>query len=218
MTRPLTSIPTSGPTCISHLLQRCHFPPGHLTSNVCRKISTCSPIGMDFPVVLTHPKAGEPIVSIGKHSAVYPLGAPANSQKSVPSLRFGDCEMVVEEGQAWVVVGASGVGKDVLLQVCRNHSYCRQLVFIITSPLSLGATIFARSYKDPPVPTSARRPLSILDPPTHSAGPIQIRLPGFILAPTQISNRFPGLFCTVRCGARRRQTNLTRNSLSGASR
>ena len=212
VTRPLTSIPTSGPTCIFHLLQRCHFPPGHLTSNVCRKISTCSPIGMDFPVVLTHPKAGDPIVSIGRHSAVYPLGAPANSRKSSPSLRFEDCEMVVEEGQAWVVVGTSGAGKDILLQVGRSHRCCYQLVFILTLPFSIslpGAAVFARSYKDPPVPTSTRWPLSILDPPTYSARPIQIRLPSFILAPTQISNRFPGLFCTVRRGSGRRQTNVT---------
>jgi len=75
---------------------------------------------MDFPAGLSHPKAEEPIVNIGRNSAVYPLGAAASSQRSIPSLRFEDCEMVVEEGQAWVVVGASGAGKDVLLQVSRS--------------------------------------------------------------------------------------------------
>lgn len=77
---------------------------------------------MDFPAGLSHPNAEEPIINIGRSSAVYPLGASANPQRSVPSLRFEDCEMVVEEGQAWVVVGTSGAGKDVLLQVGR--SYC----------------------------------------------------------------------------------------------
>ena len=121
--RTLTSISTSGSTCISHLLQCCSFPPGHLTNDVRRRISTCSFAGMDFPTGLTHPKTGKPVISIGKNSAVYPLGAPANSQRSTPSLRFEDCGMVVEEGQAWVVVGTSGAGKDVLLQVSRS---CRR--------------------------------------------------------------------------------------------
>jgi len=122
VTRTLTPIPTSGPTCISRLLQRYPLSPGHLTSNVCRKISVFPPTGMDFPAGLSHPKAEVPIVNIEKNSAVYPLGASASSRRSTPSLRFEDCEMVVEEGQAWVVVGTSGAGKDVLLQVS-SRSY-----------------------------------------------------------------------------------------------
>jgi ABC-type glutathione transport system ATPase component len=79
---------------------------------------------MDFPAGLSHSKAEEPIVNIGRNSAVYPLGASASSQRSTPSLRFEDCEMVVEEAQAWVVVGTSGAGKDALLQVSRSyHGY-----------------------------------------------------------------------------------------------
>ena len=120
MTRTLTSVPTCSSTCISHLLQRYSLSHGRLTSNVYRRVSTRSPAGMDFPVGLSHPKAEEPIVNIGRNSAVYPLGASASSQRSVPNLRFEDCEMVVEEGQAWVVVGTSGAGKDVLLQVSRS--------------------------------------------------------------------------------------------------
>jgi len=117
MARALTSIPT----CTSHLLQRCLLAPGNLTSNVHRRISVCSPVGVDFPAGLSHPKAEEPIVNIGKNSAVYPLGASASSRRSTPSLLFEDCEMVVKEGQAWVVVGTSGAGKDVLLQVGRSY-------------------------------------------------------------------------------------------------
>jgi len=78
---------------------------------------------MDFPAGLSHPKAEEPIVNIGRNSAVYPLGASANPQKSTPSLRFEDCGMVVEKGQTWAVVGTSGAGKDVLLQVSRSSCY-----------------------------------------------------------------------------------------------
>ncbi|KAF9650289.1 P-loop containing nucleoside triphosphate hydrolase protein [Thelephora ganbajun] len=77
---------------------------------------------MDFLVGLSHPKAEQPIVNIGRNSAVYPLGASASSQRSIPSLRFEDCDMVVEEGQAWVVVGTSGAGKDVLLQSLLGHT------------------------------------------------------------------------------------------------
>lgn len=120
MTRTLTSVPTCSSTCISHLLQRYSLSHGRLTSNVYRRVSTRSPAGMDFPVGLSHPKAEEPIVNICRNSAVYPLGASASSQRSIPNLRFEDCEMVVEEGQAWVVVGTSGAGKDVLLQVSRS--------------------------------------------------------------------------------------------------
>ena len=121
VTRGLTSIPTSGSACVSHLLRRPYLSPGHLTSNVCTRISTCSPAGMDFPAGLTHPEAEVPIVNISRNSAVYPLGASANS---IPSLRFEDCGMVVEEGQVWVVVGTSGAGKNVLLQVSIGQSYC----------------------------------------------------------------------------------------------
>ena len=78
---------------------------------------------MDFPAAVRHPKAEEPIVNIGRNSAVYPLGASASSQRSTPSLLFEDCEMVVEEGQAWAVVGTSGAGKDALLQVSGNPHY-----------------------------------------------------------------------------------------------
>jgi len=123
VTRTLTSVPTCGSTCISYLLQRYSLSHGRLTSNICRRISTRSPTGMDFPAGLSHPKAKVPIVNIGSNSAVYPLGAAASSQRSIPSLRFEDCEMVVEEGQAWVVVGTSGAGKDVLLQVCGSYHY-----------------------------------------------------------------------------------------------
>lgn len=72
---------------------------------------------MDFPDGLTRPKAKEPIVNFGKNSAIYPLGAAVNSHKSNPSLYFEDCGMVIEEGQAWVVVGTGGAGKDALFQV-----------------------------------------------------------------------------------------------------
>lgn len=123
VTRTLTSVPSSGSTCISHLFQCCSLPLGLLTSNVRRRISTSSPASMCSPAGMSHPKAVSPIVNIGMNSAVYPLGASANSQRSTPSLRFEDCEMVVEEGQAWVVVGTSGAGKDVLLQVSRS-SHC----------------------------------------------------------------------------------------------
>lgn len=78
---------------------------------------------MNFPTGLSHPKVEESIVNIGKNSAVYPLGASASSQRSIPNLRFEDCEMVVEEGQAWVVVGTSGAGKDVLLQASKSYHY-----------------------------------------------------------------------------------------------
>jgi ABC-type glutathione transport system ATPase component len=78
---------------------------------------------MDFPAGLAHSKAREPIVNIGINSAIYPLGAAVNSQRSNPSLRLEGCGMVVEEGQAWVVVGTSGVGKDVLFQVSRSYQY-----------------------------------------------------------------------------------------------
>ena len=78
---------------------------------------------MDFPGGVRHPKAEVPIVNIGRNSAVHLLGASPSLQRSTPSLRFEDCEMVVEEDQAWVVVGTSGAGKDVLLQVSRS-SHC----------------------------------------------------------------------------------------------
>ena len=79
---------------------------------------------MDFPAGLTHPKSTDSIVNIGRNSAIYPLGAAVNSLGSNPSLRFEDCGMVVEEGQAWAVVGTGGAGKDVLLQVSRSYR-CR---------------------------------------------------------------------------------------------
>lgn len=122
VTKTLNSIPTSGSTCISHL-QHCSLSLGRLTSNVSRSFSTRSPAGMCFPAGVSHPKAVEPIVNIGMNSAVYPLGASANSQRSTPSLCFEDCGMVIEEGQAWVVVGTSGAGKDVLLQVGKRPHY-----------------------------------------------------------------------------------------------
>lgn len=78
---------------------------------------------MDFPAGLTHSKVAESIVNIGRNSAVYPLGAAVNSQKSNPGLRFKDCGMVVEEDQAWVVIGTGGAGKDMLFQVRRNYYY-----------------------------------------------------------------------------------------------
>jgi ABC-type glutathione transport system ATPase component len=121
VTRTLTSTQTSGSRCTSRLLQRCYLSPGYLTSNVRRRVSTCSSAGMDFPAGLRHPQAEEPIVNVGRNSAVYPLGASASPQRTTPSLRFEDCEMVVEEGQAWVVVGTSGAGKDVLLQVSGKY-------------------------------------------------------------------------------------------------
>ena len=221
VTRTLASIPTSSSTCIFRLLQRYSSSPNHLTNNVCRKISTLSSVGMDFPAGLSHPKAGEPIVNIGRNSAVYPLGVPASSQRSIPSLRFESCEMVVEEGQAWVVVGTSGAGKDVLLQVSSSRHYgCRatlNLVLVFLLSLS-GTTVITRSYQDPPVPSSTRRPLSILDPPTHSTRSLQIRLPRLLLAQTQVPNRFLGLLRAIRRGVGRRQTNVTRNPLSGIGR
>ena len=61
------------------------------------------------------------MVNIGRNSAIYPLGAAVNSQRTNPSLHFKDCGMVVEEGQAWVVVGTGGAGKDVLFQVSNSY-------------------------------------------------------------------------------------------------
>ena len=203
MSRTLTSVPTFGSTCISHLLQRCYLPPDRLTSNVCRRFSIWSPAGMDFPAGLSHPKAEEPIVNIGKNSAVYPLGASANSQRSTPSLRFEDCEMVAEDGQAWVVVATSGAGKDILLQVSRNY-HCSCQAALISVLLSMhpppAVVVAARSYQDPPVPSSTRRPLPIFDPPAYTARPLQIRLPRLLLTPTQVPNRVHGLLGAIRRG------------------
>ena len=209
MTRTLTSIPASGSTCISRLLQHCSFAPDYLTTNVRRKISTRSPTGMDFPAGVRHPRAEDPIVNIGRNSVVHPLGVSASPQKSTPSLRFEDCEMVVEEGQAWVVVGTSGAGKDVLLRVSRSSHYGRQvaLTFVLFS-LS-GAVVVTRTYQDPPDPSSTRRSLPIFVSPTHSARSIQIRLPRLLLTPTQVPNWVFGLLGAIRRGLGRRQTNVT---------
>ena len=71
---------------------------------------------MDFLAGLNHLKVYELMVNIGRGVVVHPLGALANL-----SLWFKDCGMVVEEGQSWVVVGTSGAGRDLLLQVGTNH-------------------------------------------------------------------------------------------------
>lgn len=203
MTRTLTSVPTSSSTCISHLLRCCSLSRDRLTNNVYRRLSTRSPAGMDFPVGLSHLVAEEPVVNIGRGSAVYPLGASASSQRSVPSLRFEDCEMVVEEGQAWVVVGTSGVGKDVLLQVGRSyrHGCFVVLTSVLPPPLSpRGTVVVAGPYQDSPVPASTGRPIPFLDPPTHSIGLLQTRLACLLLTPTKVPDRFCRLLGTVRRG------------------
>jgi len=81
------SIPKSGPTCTSRPLQCCPLSPGHLTNNVCRRSSVFSPAGMDLPAGLSHPKAEEPMLNIGRNSAVYPLGT-SSSQRSTPSMLY----------------------------------------------------------------------------------------------------------------------------------
>ena len=144
MTRALTPVPASGSTCISYFLQRYSLSHGRLTSNIYRSVSTRSPAGMDFPAGLSHPKAEESIVNIEKNSAVYPLGVSASSQRSIPSLRFENCEMAVEEGQAWVVVGTSGAGKDVLLQVCRSYHYSCLVPLTLILPFLLSALDYSR--------------------------------------------------------------------------
>jgi len=213
VTRALTSIPASGSTistCIFRL-QRRSFVLDCLTTNVRRRISTCSHTGMDFPAGVRHPKAEDPIVNIGRNSTVHPLGAPASTQRSTPVLRFEDCEMVVEEGQAWVVVGTSGAGKDILLQASKSSHYDRYVT--LTSDLlfllSVWTLVVTRSYQDPPVPSSTWWPLPILDPPAYSARSIQIRLPRLFLTPTQVPNRFLGLLGAVRCSLGRRQADVT---------
>lgn len=201
-------------TCISHLRRRRLFL-GRLTSDTPRRISACLVSGMDFPAGLTHPKAEEPIVSIGKNSVVYPLGVSTNSRKSTPSLRFEDCGMVVEEGQAWVVVGTSGAGKDVLLQVSQlqfGNTFSYAIV------LAFSAIVIAGSDEDPPVSPPSRWPLSVLNSPTCPTRPIQIRLPRFLFPPTKVSDWFLGLLSTIWGGVGRRQTDVTRDTLPGISR
>ena len=203
MTRTSTLVPTSSSTCISRLLQCCSLSRDRLTNHVYRRVSTQSLIGMDFPAGLSHPKAGEPMVNIGRSSAVYPLGAYASSQRSVPTLRFEDCEMVVEEGQAWVVVGTSGAGKDVLLQVGESSSYgCfAVLTFVLPSLLSLcGTAVVVGPYQDSPVPASTGRLIPFLNPPTHSARPLQTCLPCLFLTSTKVPGWLCGLLGTVRRG------------------
>ena len=145
-------------------------------------------LGVVFPPGLSHPRVGEPITNIGRGSAVHPLGASANSRKSTPSLRFEDCEMVVEDGQSWVVVGTSGAGKDVLLQV--GTRYCDGQAALTSLPSFSGAAVVVRSYQNPPFPSSARRSFSLPDPPTHPARSLQTRLTRILLTPTQVPNRF----------------------------
>jgi hypothetical protein len=80
--------------------------------------------------------------------------------------------MVVKEGQAWVVVGTSGAGKDVLLQVGGSrHCNCFEvLTFVLASLLPLrGTAVAVGPYQDPSVPASTGRLISFLDPPTHPA-------------------------------------------------
>jgi len=153
--------------------------------NARRRLSTRSPTGMDFPAGLNRPKADEPMVNIGRGSAVHPLGTAANSRKSTPSIWFENCDMVVEEGQSWVVVGTSGAGKDLLLQVGAK-SYNGQAALTLSLP---GAAVVARSHQNPPFPSSARRSFSILDPPSYPARSLQIRLPRLVLTPTKVPNR-----------------------------
>lgn len=66
-----------------------------------------------FPVQERKPPASEAIVSIGSAS-VYPLGS-SSTKGSAPLLR--EFQLVINEGEAWAVVGTSGAGKDALLQV-----------------------------------------------------------------------------------------------------
>ena len=66
--------------------------------------------------------------------------------------------MVVEEGQAWVVVGTSGAGKDVLLQVSKSFHYGRyvtliQVLLFLLSLLGLQSLLgHTRIYPSPPSP------------------------------------------------------------------
>jgi ABC-type molybdenum transport system ATPase subunit/photorepair protein PhrA len=65
------------------------------------------------------PLSSEPIVSI-ENSAVYPLGTSEKTSK--PLLR--EFRLVIEEGEAWAIVGTSGAGKDALIQVGnQKHPY-----------------------------------------------------------------------------------------------
>lgn len=110
----------------------------------------------NFPVQQRKP-AFDAVVSIG-NAAVYPLGSSA-TKGSVPLLR--EFELVINEGEAWAVVGTSGAGKYALLQVI----VYQELRLSVTE--TIPQTLLGH-YKihPPPAPPGGLYPfLSLQDPP-----------------------------------------------------